>query len=78
MIRVVAIFITFILLLLISMVTITKPLFSIYEEYVLKGHYTGETYAAYYFDFILYLMSPICLIVSFFIVKAFYSRCRKS
>jgi len=46
---------TFLTLLSISVLTITKPLFDLYVKYTLDGYYIGETYSAYYFDFILYL-----------------------
>lgn len=74
MIRVIIILFTFLFLLLMSLVTITKPLFSIYEKYILKGSYTGETYSAFYFDFILYLISPLCFIFSVLIVNYIYKR----
>lgn len=72
MIRIVVVLFTFLLLLVLSLVTITKPLFSIYEKYILKGSYTGETYAAFYFDFILYLIFPLCFIFSVLIVTYIY------
>lgn len=74
MIRVIIVLFIFFLSLLASLATITKPLFSIYEEYILKGNYTGETYSAFYFDFILYLISPLCFIFSVLIVNYIFKR----
>jgi len=55
-----------------AITTVAKPLFSIYSKYVLAGNYVGETYAAYFFDFILYCLSPSCMILSILIVTLFY------
>lgn len=74
MMRIIVVIFTFLFLLMLSLVTITKPLFSMYEEYILKGSYIGETYAALYFDFILYFVSPLCLIFSVLIVSYIYRR----
>lgn len=63
---------TFLTLLSISVLTITKPLFDLYAEYILDGHFIGETYSAYYFDFILYLVTPLCCLFSIFIVTSIY------
>lgn len=63
---------TFLTLLSISVLTITKPLFDLYVKYILDGYYIGETYSAYYFDFILYLVTPLCCFFSIFIVAYIY------
>lgn len=76
MMRIIVVTLTFLALLSLSIVTITKPLFNLYEEYILKGHYVGETYAAYYFDFILYLITPLCFVVSLLLVSYIYRRKR--
>lgn len=78
MMRIIIVLFTFLFLLMVSLVTITKPLFSIYEEYILKGNYTGETYAALYFDFILYLVSPLCFIFAMLIVYIYRRKKIKS
>lgn len=62
----------FFMLLALAMVTVAKPLFSIYSEYVLAGNYIGETYAAYFFDFILYRLAPSCMILSILLVTLYY------
>lgn len=72
--RIIVVTLTFLALLFVSIVTITKPMFSLYEEYILKGRYVGETYAAYYFDFILYLITPLCFVLSLLLVSYFYRR----
>lgn len=72
--RIIVVTLTFLALLFVSIITITKPMFSLYEEYILKGHYVGETYAAYYFDFILYLITPLCFVLSLLLVSYFYRR----
>ena len=60
------------MVLLLAIITIAKPLFSIYSEYVLAGNYVGETYAVYFFDFILYCLSPSCMILSILLVTLYY------
>lgn len=72
--RIIVVTLTFLALLFVSIATITKPMFGLYEEYILKGHYVGETYAAYYFDFILYLITPLCFALSLLLVSYFYRR----
>lgn len=62
----------FFMLLALAMVTVAKPLFSIYSEYILAGNYIGETYAAYFFDFILYCLAPSCMILSILLVMLYY------
>jgi hypothetical protein len=74
MMRIIVVALTFLALLFLSILTITKPMFSLYEEYILKGHYVGETYAAYYFDFILYLITPLCFVLSLLLVSYVYRR----
>jgi hypothetical protein len=62
----------FCMVLALAMVTVAKPLFSIYSEYILAGNYVGETYAVYFFDFILYCLSPSCMILSILLVTLYY------
>lgn len=38
----------------------------------ISEHFIGETYSAYYFDFILYLVTPLCCLFSIFIVTSIY------
>ncbi|PKQ72310.1 hypothetical protein AOX56_22065 [Aeromonas sobria] len=77
MMHIVVFIFTFLALLFLSILTITKPLFNLYAEHILDGHYVGETYAAYYFDFILYLVTPLCFIFSIFFVTYIYRRKKK-
>ncbi len=78
MMHVVVFILTFLALLLLSVLTITKPLFDLYSEYILDGHSVGETYAAYYFDFLLFLVTPFCFLFSIFIVAYIYRRKMKA
>jgi len=78
MMRIVVVTLIFLALLFLSILTITKPLFHLYEEYILNGHYVGGTYAAYYFDVILYLITPLCFIFSIFLVTYIYRRKKKN
>lgn len=75
--HIVVFILSFLALLFLSVLTITKPLFYLYAKYILDGHYIGETYSAYYFDFILYLVTPICCLFSIFIVAYIYRRKKK-
>lgn len=59
-----------------AIITVAKPLFSIYSEYVLEGSYVGETYAAHFIDFILYYLSPFCMMLSIMFVTLYY-KCRR-
>ncbi len=59
-----------------AIVTVAKPLFSIYSEFVLEGNYVGETYAAHFIDFILYCLSPFCMMLSIMFVTLYY-KCRR-
>lgn len=72
MMHIVVFILTFLALLFLSVITITKPLFDLYARYILDGYYIGETYSAYYFDFILYLVTPLCCLFSIFIVISIY------
>lgn len=60
-----------------AIITVAKPLFSIYSEYILAGSYVGETYAAHFIDFILYCISPCCMILSIMFVTLYYKHRRK-
>jgi len=59
-----------------AIITVAKPLFSIYSEFVLEGSYVGDTYAAYFTDFILYCLSPFCMMLSVMFVTLYY-KCRR-
>lgn len=59
-----------------AIITVAKPLFSIYSEFVLEGSYVGETYTAYFTDFILYCLSPFCMMLSVMFVTLYY-KCRR-
>lgn len=65
-------FALFCMVLALAMVTVAKPLFSLYSKYVLAGNYVGETYAAYFFDFVLYCLAPSCMILSILLVTLYY------
>jgi hypothetical protein len=77
MTRFVIIIIMFGVLLVLSLATVARPLFLVYSKYVLSGSYVGETYVAYFIDFILYYLSPFCMLVSIVSVTNYYKLHKK-